>query len=106
MIAKVIRDAIKKQLTLEADNEFDTRHRNGCEAWVSHIQIVESKNEIHYKVHFHDIEAGYNEEHEATAKLDETIEWSVKNGFLKDEQSFMDYDNGKLMVEATNGDKP
>ena len=106
MTAKVIKEAIKQQLTLEADNEYDTRHRNGTEAWVSNIEIDESENLICYIVNFHEVESGYKESHTAMAKLDETIQWSVKNGFLKDEQSFMDYDNGKLMVETNNGDKP
>ena len=106
MVAKVIKQAIKKQLTLEADNEYDTRHKSGCEAWVDHITINEDKNEISYKLHFHDIEAGYEESQSIKAPLDETIQWSVKNGFLKDEQTFMDYDTGKVMVETNNEDKP
>ena len=54
MVAKVIKEAIKQQLTLEADNEYDTRHKSGCEAWVTNIKIQRKlmfKNNLNLNLH-------------------------------------------------------
>lgn len=81
-ISKRMKEAIKKQLTLEADNEYDTRHKSGCEAWVTNIKIQRKLNQITYVMHYHEIEAGYQESHSITSPFDSTMIHAIKNGFL------------------------